>query len=487
GVVEVRAHGVPPGLGSYATKEERLDARLAATLMGTQAVKGVEVGDGFALAERRGSEAHDEIHRDERGLYRETNHAGGIEGGVSNGEAIVVRAAMKPLPTLMRPLASVDLQTGETGEALVERSYTAAVEALAVVAEACVGWELAAAAREKLGGDALAEFVAAYRAYLGRIDWPPRSARPLARDEAQFRTLFEQRRSLYEQVADATADDVDDVVLAAAGVRVEVGALESLGSLVPGEAPVALVSDPHVGGIYGAAAQVALGSRLASVHEVPQGEAAKTADVLERLWSELRLDRDGTVVALGGGSTTDVGGFVAATYLRGVAWVSVPTTLVGQVDAAIGGKTAIDLSQGKNLAGAFHWPARAVIDPATLTTLPEEQHLEGMAEVVKTGLLAGKPLWELPTPTLVQRCAAYKAALCLRDPADQGERAVLNLGHTFAHALEAAAGYEGVSHGRAVALGLLAALRLSGRPTDVVEHLLTPQPVRVDRERAWDA
>jgi len=173
--------------------------------------------------------------------------------------------------------------------------------------------------------------------------------------------------------------------------------------------------------------------------------------------------------------------------LRGVAWVSVPTTLVGQVDAAIGGKTAIDLSQGKNLAGAFHWPARAVIDPATLTTLPEEQHLEGMAEVVKTGLLAGKPLWELPTPTLVQRCAAYKAALCLRDPADQGERAVLNLGHTFAHALEAAAGYEGVSHGRAVALGLLAALRLSGRPTDVVEHLLTPQPVRVDRERAWDA
>jgi len=313
------------------------------------------------------------------------------------------------------------------------------------------------------------------------------SARPLARDEAQFRTLFEQRRSLYEQVADATADDVDDVVLAAAGVRVEVGALESLGSLVPGEAPVALVSDPHVGGIYGAAAQVALGSRLASVHEVPQGEAAKTADVLERLWSELRLDRDGTVVALGGGSTTDVGGFVAATYLRGVAWVSVPTTLVGQVDAAIGGKTAIDLSQGKNLAGAFHWPARAVIDPATLTTLPEEQHLEGMAEVVKTGLLAGKPLWELPTPTLVQRCAAYKAALCLRDPADQGERAVLNLGHTFAHALEAAAGYEGVSHGRAVALGLLAALRLSGRPTDVVEHLLTPQRVRVDRERAWDA
>jgi chorismate synthase len=176
GVVEVRAHGVPPGLGSYAVKDERLDARLAATLMGTQAVKGVEIGDGFALAERRGSEAHDEIHRDEeRGLFRETNHAGGLEGGVTNGEELVVRAAMKPLPTLMRPLASVDLQTGDAGQALVERSDTAAVEALAVVAEACVAWELARAAREKFGGDALSDFLAAYNAYRERIDWQPRT------------------------------------------------------------------------------------------------------------------------------------------------------------------------------------------------------------------------------------------------------------------------------------------------------------------------
>ena len=174
GVVEVRARGVPPGLGSYATKADRLDARLAATLMGTQAVKGVELGDGFALAERRGSEAHDEIHRDKRGLYRETNHAGGIEAGISNGEEIVVRAAMKPLPTLMRPLQSVDLQTGQPGDALVERSDTAAVEALAVVAEACVAWELAAAARDKFGGDALSDFVSAYKAYMERIDWHTR-------------------------------------------------------------------------------------------------------------------------------------------------------------------------------------------------------------------------------------------------------------------------------------------------------------------------
>ena len=174
GVVEVRAQGVPPGLGSYATKEERLDARLAAALMGIQAVKGVEIGDGFALAGLRGSEAHDEIVRDERGLHRTTNRAGGIEGGVSNGEEIVVRAAMKPLPTLMQPLASVDLRTGEPGEALVERSDVSAVEALAVVAEAAVAWELARAAREKFGGDAMGDFVAAHEAYLERIDWQPR-------------------------------------------------------------------------------------------------------------------------------------------------------------------------------------------------------------------------------------------------------------------------------------------------------------------------
>jgi chorismate synthase len=174
GVVEVVARGVPPGLGSYATKEDRLDARLAASVMGTQAVKGVEIGAGFALAELRGSEAHDEIVRDDRGFHRQTNRAGGIEAGVSNGEEIVVRAAMKPLPTLMRPLQSADLETGEAAQALVERSDVAAVEALAVVAEACVAFELARAARDKFGGDALEDFVGAHRAYLERIPWSAR-------------------------------------------------------------------------------------------------------------------------------------------------------------------------------------------------------------------------------------------------------------------------------------------------------------------------
>ena len=312
------------------------------------------------------------------------------------------------------------------------------------------------------------------------------SGRPLAQDELDFRVLFGKRAPLYENAADASARDAEDVVLAAGAVHVETGALARLGELAP-EGAVALVSDARVGGIHGADAQVALGGRRLEVHELPEGEAAKTVDAVTRLWQSLRLDRTGVLVALGGGCTTDAAGFAAATYLRGIPWVAVPTTLVGQVDAAIGGKTAIDLAAGKNLVGAFHWPARTVIDPAVLATLPERERREGLAEVVKTGLLAGEPLWELPEPELVRRCAAYKSAVCLRDPHDRGERNVLNLGHTFAHALEAAAGYAGVTHGQAVALGLLAALRLSEVDTRVVEEVLRPRPVRVDREAAWQA
>jgi shikimate kinase/3-dehydroquinate synthase len=311
--------------------------------------------------------------------------------------------------------------------------------------------------------------------------------RPLAQSFEEFKRLYDERRPIYAEVADVVALDPADVVLAAAGIHVERGALQGLGELVPGDGPVALVSDPQVAGIHGMDAQLALGTRLAETHELPPGEEAKTLTAVDRLWQDLRLDRSGTIVALGGGCTTDAAGFGAAAYLRGVAWTPVPTSLVAQVDAAIGGKTAIDLPQGKNLVGAFHWPARAIVDPALLETLPEPQRLEGMAEVVKTGLLADEPFWELPDDELVRCCAAFKAAICLRDPLERGERAVLNLGHTFAHALEAAASYEGVTHGRAVALGLLAALRLSGRDTSVVEQVLHPQPVRVDRERAWQA
>ena len=187
--------------------------------------------------------------------------------------------------------------------------------------------------------------------------------------------------------------DVDGVVLAAAGVHHEPGALERLGELVPGDGPVALVADATVLGLHGARAQrrrSATGSSRR--HELPAGEAAKQLAVAGRLWSELTLDRDGTVVALGGGSTTDLAAFAAATYLRGIPWVAVPTTLVGQVDAGIGGKTAIDLPEGKNLVGAFHWPARVVIDETLLATLPERERRQGTAELVKTELLAGRTL-----------------------------------------------------------------------------------------------
>ncbi|HZR93355.1 MAG TPA: bifunctional shikimate kinase/3-dehydroquinate synthase [Gaiellaceae bacterium] len=320
------------------------------------------------------------------------------------------------------------------------------------------------------------------------------SRRPLAQDEMEFRRRYELRAPLYSRVADAAATDADDVVLAAGGVHVSAGSLEHLDGLLPGDEPVALVADEHVAGLYGARAERALADRRASTHVVPRGETAKTLATCERLWQELRLERGGMLVAFGGGCTSDVAGFVAATYLRGIAWAAVPTTLVAQVDAAIGGKTAIDLPQGKNLVGAFHWPERTVIDPRLLRSLPDSERRAGMAEVVKTGLLAGEPMWELPDAELVRRSALYKTAVCLRDPSDRGERSVLNLGHTFAHALEAGAGYQQVTHGEAVALGLSAALRLSVEHlgldrtvADDVEAVLAPQPVRVDLERAWAA
>jgi shikimate kinase/3-dehydroquinate synthase len=306
-----------------------------------------------------------------------------------------------------------------------------------------------------------------------------RSDRPLAKDESDFRRLYEERQPLYRSVADAVATDEDGVILAAAGVHHELGALERLGELVPGSGPVALVADATVMGIHGPRAQEALGERLLSTHELPPGEAAKQLQVLERLWSELTLDRTGTIVALGGGATTDLAGFAAATYLRGVPWAAVPTSLVGQVDAGIGGKTAIDIPHGKNLVGAFHWPARVVLDEALIETLPERERRQGQAELIKTELLAGRPLD-------VRGAAAYKSAICLRDPHDHDVRRWLNLGHTFAHALEAAADFD-LPHGEAVALGLLAALRLSGRDPQPVVDALDPQPVVVDRDRAWQA
>jgi shikimate kinase/3-dehydroquinate synthase len=308
------------------------------------------------------------------------------------------------------------------------------------------------------------------------------SGRPLARREVDFRRLFDERQPLYEEVSAGVVATAEDVLLEALQIEVRRGLLAELGNRI-GEKPdsVAVIADEHVLEIH------PLTFNPARLHPVPRGEAAKDPTVLGRLWNELELDRSGTIVGYGGGSTTDVAGLAASTYLRGIRWVAVPTTLLGQVDAAIGGKTAIDLPAGKNLVGAFHYPASVVADPDALSTLTPAQRRDGMAEVVKTGLLASRPLWELEEEAMIRACAAFKAGVCLGDPLDQGRRAILNLGHTFAHALEAAAGYEGLTHGDAVALGLLAALRLSDRPTDVVEEVLAPEPVRVDRERAWAA
>jgi shikimate kinase/3-dehydroquinate synthase len=294
--------------------------------------------------------------------------------------------------------------------------------------------------------------------------------RPLAGDEGEFRARYERRRPLYEKLATALAVDTEGIVLAAAGIR--------FGSHREVQAD-AVVADARVAALHGIEATHVL---------LAEREAAKRVGEAELLWRALRVGRGSTIVGVGGGTTTDLVGFVAATYLRGIPWTAVPTTVVGQVDAAIGGKTGIDLPEGKNLVGAFHWPIETILDGSFLETLPGEELRNGRAEVVKTGLLAGERFDELPPAEQVRRCAAFKAAICLRDPLDQGERAQLNLGHTFAHALEAASEYA-IPHGRAVALGLLAALRLSGLDEEAqrVADVLRPERAEVDRQAAWQS
>ena len=172
GTFEVVAFGLVPGLGSHVSWEERLDGRLALALCSIQAIKGVGIGDGFDLASVPGSQAHDEIfHSEERGFHRETNHSGGVEGGMTTGEPLVVRAAMKPLPTLTKPLRSVDTATKEPAEALRERTDSCTVPAAGVVGEAMVAFVLADAYRAKFGGDHIDDVREAVRAYEERIGW----------------------------------------------------------------------------------------------------------------------------------------------------------------------------------------------------------------------------------------------------------------------------------------------------------------------------
>jgi shikimate kinase/3-dehydroquinate synthase len=183
------------------------------------------------------------------------------------------------------------------------------------------------------------------------------------------------------------------------------------------------------------------------------------------------MDHDDHVAALGGGVVGDLAGLCAALYQRGVPVLQLPTTLVAQVDSAYGGKTGVDLPEGKNYAGVYHQPAAVLADPSVLATLPRAELAAGWAEVVKTALIAGGELWERvragdarPDAELVLACARTKLAVVAADERDGGRRQVLNLGHTVGHAIETATGYTRYRHGEAVGLGLLAALRLSGLP-----------------------
>ena len=215
---------------------------------------------------------------------------------------------------------------------------------------------------------------------------------------------------------------------------------------------------------------------------VPDGEAAKTADVAAGLWAALGLHgftRTDAVVGVGGGAVTDLAGFVAATWLRGVPVVHVPTTLLGMVDAAVGGKTAIDTGEGKNLVGAFHPPAGVLCDLTTLTTVPRGDYVAGLAEVIKTGFIADPVILDLieadpeaarvpdgpHTPELIERSVRVKADVVAADLRESGRREFLNYGHTLGHAIERAESYA-FRHGDAVAIGMSYAAelgRLAGR------------------------
>jgi len=313
--------------------------------------------------------------------------------------------------------------------------------------------------------------------------------RPLARDRRRFVALHAQRTPLYESLADAVLLDSsrDEVRRAAGALRALTDAPAGTkllwaaaasgsypvhvgeGLLGSGFWPVAgrrfVITDSAVGALYRVPDATAELS-------IPAGEEHKTLTSVERLLRALAaagMAHDDHVAALGGGVVGDVAGFCAAVYQRGVNVVQVPTTLVAQVDSAYGGKTGVDLPEGKNYAGAYHQPAAVLVDPATMATLPQAELAAGWAEVIKTALIAGGPLWERVRGgaaldrDLVLACARTKLAVVASDERDSGRRQILNLGHTVGHAIETVTGYRRYRHGEAVGLGLLAALELSGQ------------------------
>jgi shikimate kinase/3-dehydroquinate synthase len=333
------------------------------------------------------------------------------------------------------------------------------------------------------------------------------TGRPLARERETFMRLHAEREPIYANLANVTVpaqrpDRMADVLEALEGIPEDTRVLWAAAGDYPAYIGSGLmqsfwpatvdgrrfvVTDGNVGRLYGVEPVVATVS-------VMPGEQSKTIAHAEVVWTELArtgMTRADVLVALGGGVVGDLAGFCAATYQRGVRCVQVPTTLVAQVDSAYGGKTGVDLPEAKNYVGAYHQPSAVIADTRALETLPAHELAAGYAEVVKTALIAGGWLWERvrsgadpADPEVIVACAQTKLRIVARDERDAGVRQVLNLGHTVAHALEATTGYARYRHGEAVALGLLAALRLSGQPRlrDEVRELLAAHrlPIRLD-------
>lgn len=347
------------------------------------------------------------------------------------------------------------------------------------------------------------------------------SGRPLARDRAAFEALHAERAPLYEAVARAVVPSSDDRVLvradaalralqsAPAGARM-VWAEAASGSYPAfvGAGALSVALDEPVGRRFvvtdSSVAELHLGlvQDPAGVIEFPAGEQHKTLETTERVWQALvaqQATRGDHLFALGGGVVGDLAGFAAACFQRGIPVVQAPTTVVSQVDSAYGGKTGVDLPQAKNYVGAYHQPTAVLADTTTLATLPPEEHAAGYAEIVKTALIAGGSLWDRVASgapaddDVIFGCARTKLQVVASDERDGGRRQVLNLGHTIGHALETVSGYGTLRHGEAVALGTLAALRLSGLdslrsqvaelfaaaglPTTVPEGLVTTEAV----------
>jgi 3-dehydroquinate synthase len=281
---------------------------------------------------------------------------------------------------------------------------------------------------------------------------------------------------------------------------------------------VAVITNPTVNAIYGdkASSSLAEAGFAVTLIEMPDGEEYKNASTLSAVYDaliEAGLDRRSSIVALGGGVVGDLAGFAAATYLRGIPFVQVPTTLLAQVDSSVGGKTAIDHPRGKNLIGAFYQPRLVLIDVETLSTLPDREYRAGLAEVIKYGVAIDLPFFEYLEQhaeaivakdqscleTMIRRCCEIKAHVVELDEKESGLRAVLNYGHTLGHAFETVAGYRALVHGEAIALGMVLAARISASlghcsvaDVDRISGLITrlglrTQPPETDRVRLIEA